>query len=73
MSEPAPLYRLRAVTKRYVGTQSTARMVLNIGELAIRRGEILALVGPSGAGKSTLLRLLNWLETPDSGEIMLRG
>ncbi len=69
MSAPAPLYRLRAVTKRYVGTQSTARLVLNIGELEIRRGEILALVGPSGAGKSTLLRLLNWLEMPDSGEI----
>jgi len=69
MSDPVPLYHLRGVTKRYVGTQSTVRMVLNIRELAIRRGEIVALVGPSGAGKSTLLRLLNWLETPDSGAI----
>lgn len=69
MSATAPLYRLCGVTKHYNGTQSGMRTVLNIGELAIRNGDIMAVVGPSGAGKSTLLRLLNWLETPDNGEI----
>jgi tungstate transport system ATP-binding protein len=47
--------------------------VLEVEQLEIRRGEILALVGPSGSGKSTLLRLLNFLESPTSGEIEFAG
>lgn len=35
----------------------------------LEKGEILAVIGPSGGGKSTLLRVLNGLETPDSGII----
>lgn len=61
-------YELRAVVKTYRG-----RHVLNIGQLGVRDGQTLALVGPSGAGKSTLLRLLNFLESPDSGQISYLG
>jgi len=61
---PAPIYRLRQVTKLY-----NTRKVLEVDDLSIRQGEILALVGPSGAGKSTLLRLLNFLEAPTQGQI----
>jgi tungstate transport system ATP-binding protein len=50
-----------------------SRTVLDIEQLAVRRGEVLALVGPSGAGKSTLLRLLNFLEPPASGSISYCG
>ena len=35
----------------------------------LAKGETLAVIGPSGGGKSTLLRVLNGLETPDSGSI----
>jgi tungstate transport system ATP-binding protein len=49
------------------------RTVLQIEQLDIYAGEILALVGPSGAGKSTLLRQLNFLETPARGEIIFGG
>lgn len=35
----------------------------------VPRGEVLALVGPSGSGKSTLLRCINYLETPQSGNL----
>lgn len=35
----------------------------------LEKGEIMAIIGPSGGGKSTLLRVLNGLETPDSGSI----
>jgi tungstate transport system ATP-binding protein len=61
---PAPIYRLQQVIKLY-----NTRKVLEVDDLSIRQGEILALVGPSGAGKSTLLRLLNFLEAPTQGQI----
>lgn len=38
--------------------------------LKIYRGEIFAFMGPSGVGKTTLLRILNFLETPTSGELI---
>jgi tungstate transport system ATP-binding protein len=67
VSEQA-LYQLKDVRHSYGGQQ-----VLDIPALTVRRGEILALIGPSGAGKSTLLRLLNFLESPASGEIRFDG
>ena len=60
----AQFYTLQQVTKRY-----DKRIVLRVEDLAIKKGEILALVGPSGAGKSTLLRLLAFLEQPTEGKI----
>jgi D-methionine transport system ATP-binding protein len=41
--------------------------------LKIERGDIFGIVGYSGAGKSTLLRLINGLETPTSGEVIVDG
>jgi len=64
----APLYQLQGVEKTYNG-----RTVLQIDDLSVCPGEILALVGPSGVGKSTLLRLLNFLEPPSKGTITFRG
>jgi cystine transport system ATP-binding protein len=43
--------------------------VLRDIDLAVARGEVVAIVGPSGSGKTTLLRCLNCLETPTSGLI----
>ncbi|KHD35899.1 amino acid ABC transporter ATP-binding protein [Clostridium acetobutylicum] len=39
--------------------------------LEIKAGEIVAVIGPSGTGKSTFLRCLNYLETPDSGTLLI--
>ena len=36
-------------------------------------GKVLGLVGESGSGKTTLLRCLNFLETPNSGVITVKG
>ena len=41
--------------------------------LHVREGEIFGIVGFSGAGKSTLIRLVNRLETPDSGTVRVKG
>ena len=37
------------------------------------QGQVLAVLGPSGAGKSTLLRMLNRLDEPTSGTVLLQG
>ncbi len=63
----APLYRLQDVTQRY-----GERLVLDLPQLEIDHGDIVAVVGPSGSGKSTLLRLLNFLEHPTTGTITFR-
>jgi putative ABC transport system ATP-binding protein len=50
-----------------------SRTLLRNISFTLERGEVLAIVGPSGAGKSTLLRLLNRLDEPTSGEVLLQG
>ena len=42
-------------------------------DVAVSRGEILAVMGPSGSGKSTLLHCLAGILTPDAGEVRLDG
>ena len=49
------------------------RTVLRDASLSVREGETVVIIGPSGSGKTTLLRCLNWLETPDAGDVLLRG
>ena len=41
--------------------------------LTIKKGDIFGIIGYSGAGKSTLIRLINRLEEPTSGEIIING
>jgi putative ABC transport system ATP-binding protein len=42
-------------------------------DLAVKRGEFVAVVGPSGSGKSTLLNLVGCLDTPSDGDYHLGG
>jgi osmoprotectant transport system ATP-binding protein len=49
------------------------RPILTAVDLAVQRGETMALVGRSGAGKSTILKLVNRLLTPDAGTVFVSG
>jgi phosphonate transport system ATP-binding protein len=58
---------------RDAGRRFGAVAALDGLDLAVERGESVALVGPSGAGKTTLLRLLNATERPTSGSVSVDG
>ncbi|GIH68684.1 MULTISPECIES: amino acid ABC transporter ATP-binding protein [Sphaerimonospora] len=71
MTEPggsAPLVKLEGVNKHF-----GALHVLKDIDLAVERGEVVVVIGPSGGGKSTLCRVINRLETIDSGTIVFDG
>ncbi len=63
-----PLVKIRSLRKSYSG-----RVVLEIDELEVARGELVLLCGPNGAGKSTLAKILAGTEAPDAGSIVIDG
>ena len=56
-----------------VGKSFAGTIVLKDVSARVRQGDVVAIIGPSGCGKSTFLRMLNGLETPDCGKILLDG
>src|SRR5579863_8800653 len=64
--------RVFAIGTGRFATKKTLRAVDGI-DIAIRRGEVLAIVGESGCGKTTLSRMLLGLLAPTSGEIRFAG
>jgi len=63
---------MRDIYRSYVQGKKTLD-ILKGSNLAIKRGEMVALVAPSGAGKSTLLHTAGLLESPDRGEVSICG
>ena len=59
---------MRGVRKAFGGT-----VALDGVDLAVRGGEVCALVGQNGAGKSTLMSILAGATTPDAGSMTLNG
>jgi putative ABC transport system ATP-binding protein len=49
------------------------KVLVNDISVEVQYGEVLAVVGPSGAGKSSFLRLLNRLDEPTGGTVLLDG
>src|SRR5580692_5003146 len=64
----APKLALNGLTKRFGDLE-----VLRDINVAITRGEFIALVGPSGCGKTTLLRIVAGLEPASAGAVLLDG
>ena len=67
-----PLVAFRGVTKVY-GTGDAAVAALRGIDLAIDRGEFVAIMGPSGSGKSTAMNILGCLDTPTDGTYRFDG
>ena len=63
-----PRLEVKNLQKGFGGTE-----VLRGVSFTLESGQVLAIIGSSGSGKTTLLRCLNFLETPDAGQILLDG
>ena len=66
------LIELNQVGKSFAGKTGPIHAVNGIN-LAIDEKDVYGIVGYSGAGKSTLVRLLNGLETPTDGQVLVNG
>jgi len=67
-----PIVEVSNVRKSYV-LGSLEIPVLSEVNLKIERGELLSIMGPSGSGKSTLVSLIDCLDRPTEGHILVRG
>ncbi|WP_035971965.1 ATP-binding cassette domain-containing protein [Bradyrhizobium sp. WSM3983] len=62
-----------ALETRHLSRRAGERVLVSDVSMQVSAGEILAIVGPSGAGKSSFLRLLNRLDEPTSGTVLLNS
>jgi putative ABC transport system ATP-binding protein len=64
----APMLETRNLSREVSG-----KVLVDSVSIQLRPGEVMAVIGPSGAGKSSFLRLLNRLDEPTGGTVMLNG
>lgn len=69
-----PFVHLREVSKHFRANRGGTEIAALDGvSLSAAKGSITAIIGRSGAGKSTLIRLINGLEKPSSGNVIVNG
>jgi len=68
----AAALRLEKVARLYAEGSGTLEVFSNVS-LALKQGEVVALVGQSGAGKSSLLHMAGLLEAPSGGDVVIGG
>lgn len=67
------LIEIKSVGRTYIDTNDNAVEALRNISFSVRKGEFLSIIGPSGCGKTTLLRLIAGLDSPEAGQITLKG
>ena len=67
-----PAIKFENISKTFQTADNEVKAVQNVN-LEIKSGEVFGIVGFSGAGKSTLVRMLNGLEKPTEGKILIHG
>ena len=68
-----PAISFRQVSKEFRGDGKAVLRAVDSVDLDIEHGRIAGIIGYSGAGKSTLVRLVNGLETPTRGTVVVNG
>ncbi|WP_442545299.1 ABC transporter ATP-binding protein [Arthrobacter sp. KN11-1C] len=68
-----PVISLKSVRRHYDDGAGNEKTALDIAELEIQPGELVAVIGPSGSGKSTLLQLVGGIDSPTAGSIDVAG
>ena len=72
MSEPTALVELKGIERHYGEGGGLVRALAGV-DLAINRGEFIAIMGPSGSGKSTVMNIIGCLDRPSSGSFRFAG
>lgn len=70
---PAPVIETHGLGKVYSPGTDAEVIALRGVDLAIERGDLVAIMGPSGSGKSTLMNLIGCLDTPSAGRYACDG
>jgi putative ABC transport system ATP-binding protein len=70
--DKSPLIAFRGVTKVFGAGTGAVRALAGVN-LAIERGEFVAIMGPSGSGKSTAMNIIGCLDTPSGGAYLFEG
>lgn len=66
------MIELRGITQTYQGSQGPVEALKGI-DLTIQLGEVFGIIGKSGAGKSSLVRVINLLNRPTTGQVIVGG
>lgn len=72
MSVGGEYFSMRDIVKQYRMGDEVQTVLKNV-DLELEEGEFLSILGPSGSGKSTMMNIIGCLDTPTSGEYVLRG